>query len=136
MKNLFTVACSLLILLSTSCGKVRGWWPGVTDPISAPTNGCNKDIDVIFNNNCYNSLIVFFLEVNPGSEINCEKLYNIGTIDQDQNTKIVTIHKGKIGYFVFAESINGQCTGGKRKAERFVEYSGNTSNQVTLSMCQ
>lgn len=50
-------------------------------------------------------------------------------------TKTVTIHKGKLGYFVFAENVEGKCTGGHRKAEAWINCELSTSEETYLEVC-
>lgn len=120
-----------------SCG-LHGWFPGWDDnpktSTTQPTQGCNKDLIVHYKNNCSKELIMYFIEINPGSTFNCESLGDSGTIAANE-TKTVTIHKGKLGYFVFAEDTEGKCTGGHRKADAWVSCEQSTSDEATFDVC-
>lgn len=125
----------LIVIMLSGCDGIRGWWPGTDGTSTIPTQGCDKDLTVYYKNNCEKTLIVYFTEVNPGSIVDCKTLQDYGSIYSDQS-KTFTIHKGKIGFFVFAEDQEGKCTGGHRKAEAWVNCSQSTSNEVSFSICQ
>lgn len=82
------------VIFSFGCNGIHGWFPGYTDPQPAPAQGCNKDLTVHYKYNCEKSLIMYFIEVNPGTTVECEKLNDNGTISANE-TKAVTVHKGK-----------------------------------------
>lgn len=131
---------SLFLLLSfffASCG-LKGWFPGWDDNPKTttiqPTQGCNKDLIVNYKNNCSKRLIMYFMEITPGSRFNCESLIDLGTMAANE-VKTVIIHKGKLGYFVFAEDEEGKCTGGHRKAEAWVSCEQSTSDEASFNVC-
>ena len=128
----------LTIILLTGCNGIHGWFPGYTDPQptqTQPAQGCNKDLTVHYKNNCSKDLIMYFIEVNPGTTVNCESLGDFGTMTANE-TETVTIHKGKIGYFVFADDTEGKCKGGHRKAERWINCEQSNNGEVTFNVCQ
>jgi hypothetical protein len=128
-----SVILSMIIL--SGC---QGWFPGWDDnpktTTTQPAQGCNKDLMVHYKNNCPKDLIMYFIEVSPGTMVNCESLTDLGGITINE-TKTVTIHKGKNGYFVFAQDVEGKCTGGHRKAEYWVNCEQSTSDEVTFDIC-
>ena len=77
---------------------------------------------------------MYFTEANHGTIVDCENLTDNGTISENE-TKSVTIHKGKSGYFVFAEDAEGKCTGGHRKAEYWFNCEQSTSDEATFDVC-
>ncbi|MCC6690411.1 MAG: hypothetical protein IT235_02650 [Bacteroidia bacterium] len=126
------------IIFLSSCDGIHGWFPEWDDnPKTTPTQpaqGCNKDLTVHFKNNCSKNLIMYFIEVNPSITVSCESLQNYGFMASNE-TKSVTIHKGKNGYFVFAEDEEAKCTGGHRKAEYWINCERSTSNEVSFDVC-
>lgn len=136
MKKNLIALLSLLTILS-SCG-LKGWFPGWDDnpktSTTQPVQGCNKDVTVHYKNNCSKSLIMYFTEVNPGTTVNCETLTEHGHMTSNAILTAI-IHKGKLGYFVFAEDVEGKCTGGHRKAEYWVNCEQSTSEEATFDVC-
>lgn len=134
MKN---ITFLITVIFFTGCG-LKGWFPGWDDnpkiSTTQPTQGCNKDLNVHYKNNCSKTLIMYFIEINPGTTFVCESLSDLGSININE-MKTVTIHKGKIGYFVFAEDIEGKCTGGQRKAEYWVSCEQSTSEEASFDIC-
>ena len=129
-----------IILITTIFGcDLRGWFPGwddnTTTSTKQPIQGCNNDININYKNNCSKALLLYFIEINPRVTFNCESLSSYGTIGADQ-IKTVTIHKGKLGYFVFAEDTEGKCTSGHRKSEAWVNCEQSTSSEVSFNVCQ
>lgn len=127
-----------MILSITSCNGIRGWFPGYTDPqptSTQPKTGCTSDVTVHYKNDCSKNLIMYFIEVNPGTTVICESLIDYGNMTINE-VKTVTIHKGKLGYFVFAEDSDGKCTGGRRKAETWVNCEQSTNENVNFNVCQ
>ena len=135
MKKTLLVIFSMTII---SCNGIHGWFPGFTDnpPTSTtqPSVGCNKDINVHYKNNCSKELIMYFIEVSPNTTINCETLEDLGIISLNE-TKTTMVHKGKLGYFVFAEDKEGKCTCGHRKAESYVNCEQSTGEDVYIDVC-
>lgn len=135
MKKLFI---AFHFLFFGSCKGITGWFPGWDNSpqtsSSQPTVGCSKDLNVHFKNNCTMSLIMYFIEINPGSNFLCENLNEYGIIALDA-TKSIIIHKGKLGFVVFAEYVEGKCTGGHRKSERWINCEKSTSDEVIFNVC-
>ena len=125
----------MTVTLFSGCDRIRGWWPGTDGTSTMPSQGCDKDLTVYYKNNCGKTLIVYFTEVNPGTTVDCNVLQDYGSIYADQS-KTFTIHKGKIGFFVFALDQEGKCTGGHRKAEAWVNCSQSSSNEASFNICQ
>jgi hypothetical protein len=99
----------------------------------APNRVCAKDIRVHFKNNSESPLLVFFAEVNPGGVISCDHLQSGGSIAVgDLSTTI--LHKGKIGYFVFAETQEGSRSIAKRRAETWVQCVPSATDDVYFDM--
>ena len=127
----------LTTILFTGCNGIHGWFPGYTDPQptqTQPAQGCNKDLIVHYKNNCSKDLIMYFTEVNPGITIICGSLTDLGSMNTNE-TKTVTIHKGKIGYFVFAEDSEGKCSSAHRKADAWVNCQQSTSDEANFDVC-
>jgi|GEM_PF-5049987 len=128
-KILFLLALVTLI----GCG-----FPGVSDGPSQsshqPSAGCNQDVKVHYRNNCGKNLIVFFIEVNPGTPAICESLERMGSILVNQRREF-TIHKGKTAFFVFAEDEEGKCNGGHRKSEAWVNCEQASSSEASFDVC-
>ena len=93
-----------------------------------------RDLTVHYKNNGSKNLIMYFIEVNPGITVVCETLTDLGTMSINE-TKTVTIHKGKNGYFVFAEDNEGKCSSGHRKADAWVNCEQSSSDEVTFNVC-
>jgi hypothetical protein len=132
------IAVALIFLGSSACNGMHGWFPGWDDnpktSSTQPPEGCNKDVTVHYKNNCSKNLIMYFIEVNPGTTVNCESLNNYGFMASNE-IKTATIHKGKNGYFVFAEDEEGKCTGGHRKAEYWVNCEQSNNEEATFNIC-
>lgn len=128
----------IAVIFCISCNGIHGWFPGWDDnpktSTTQPVQGCNKDLTVHFKNNCSKNLIMYFIEVNPNTTFNCENLIDYGFMASNK-TKTATIHKGKMGYFVFAEDEEGKCTGGHRKAEYWVNCEQSTSDEANFDVC-
>ncbi|MFT4016994.1 MAG: hypothetical protein QM668_08540 [Agriterribacter sp.] len=132
------IAITIISLNLFACNGIHGWFPGWDDnpktSATQPTQGCYKDIAVHYKNNCSKSLVMYFIEVNPGTTVNCESLNDYGFMASNE-TKTATIHNGKIGYFVFADDAEGKCTGGHRKAEYWVNCEQSTSEEASFNVC-
>ncbi len=126
---LLLVVASLL-----SCGKMRGWFPGWEGDLTQPLKGCQHDLTVHYSNNCDMNLLVYFIEVDPGTIVNCEILVYSGNLGSNLS-KTFTIHKGKIGYFVFAENEEGKCSGAHRKSETWVNCSQSNGDEAFFQVC-
>lgn len=132
---------SILIILGLSmisCDGIHGWFPGYTEPNPSqkqPTIGCNKDLTVVYKNNCSENLIMYFIEVNPETNVKCDRLTDLGNISFNE-TKTVIIHQGKNGYFVFAKDSEGKCSIGHRKAEAWVKCEESSSDSLILEVCR
>ncbi len=134
MKKLIII---IIVFSLIGCDGIHGWFPGYTDPQptpTQPTTGCNKDLTVHYKNNCSKDLIMYFIEVNPGTTVMCESLIDQGSMNMNE-TKTVVIHKGKNGYFVFAEDKEGKCSSGHRKADAWVNCEQSTSDEATFNVC-
>jgi hypothetical protein len=134
MKELIII---IIVFSLIGCDGIHGWFPGYTDPQPTPTQptiGCNKDLTVHYKNNCSKNLIMYFIEVSPNTTINCESLEDLGIIVMNE-TKTMIVHKGKLGYIVFAEDEEGKCTGGHRKAELYVNCELSTSDDAYFNVC-
>jgi hypothetical protein len=133
-KKIFFVS---LVLSFVGCG-LHGWFPGWDEnpkiSTTQPTQGCNRDLIVHYKNNCSKELIMYFIEINPGSTFNCETLGGFGNMAANE-MKTVTIHKGKLGYFVFAEDAEGKCNIGHRQAEAWVSCENATSGEASFDIC-
>ncbi len=83
----FKIRNAILIIVTvivvSGCG-LKGWFPGWDDnpktSTTQPAQGCNQDINVHYKNNCSKELIMYFIEVNPGTTVNCESLEDFGSI--------------------------------------------------------
>ncbi len=128
----------LFAIILVGCDGVRGWFPGWGDStqilIPQPKEGCQQDLSVHYSNNCDMNLLVYFIEVDPGTIVNCEILVYSGNLGSNLS-KTFTIHKGKIGYFVFAENEEGKCSGAHRKAETWVDCSQSTGDEAFFQVC-
>ncbi|SEM90973.1 hypothetical protein SAMN04488505_10719 [Chitinophaga rupis] len=132
------LSCIFLMLTLPACDGIRGWFPGYTDPKPSqakPDQGCNKDLTVHYKNNCSKQLIMYFTEITPGSSFQCEGLGNLGMIVVNE-TKSVTVHKGKIGYLVFAEDPEGRCNSAHRKSEAWVNCEQSNNEEATFNVCR
>lgn len=115
-------------------------WPGYGDDSTVisstePTSGANQDVEIYFANNCDQDLLIYFNETMPGSILPCTTLKDYGWLKR--NSKIrVTVHKGKIGFIAFAENTEGKCTGGNRRAEKWIDASNASSNTSFFNACQ
>lgn len=116
----------------------NGWFPGFTDdqPVqSQPSQGCNKDLNLQFKNNCNQNILLYFLEINPGETVDCEKMVDYGTIPINETSGTFKIHKGKIGYFVFANDKEGKCSSQHRKSETWINCEQSNNSDVIFNIC-
>lgn len=101
---------------------------------SKPVKGSDHDVTVYWKNNCENTLIVYAIQIAPGSSFNCDQLEYYGSVSKMGNFSYV-IPKGKIAFFAFAETTAGQCTGGQRKAEYWVNTENSTATTANFPIC-
>ncbi len=119
----------------TSCGPMTGYGDDKTaTSTTKPTAGANQDVTVHFSNNCGQDVLVYYNEILPGSILPCESLKDLGLLTRN-NEIPVTVHKGKIGFIVFAETSEGKCTGGKRKAVSWIDASNASSASSYFNSC-
>ncbi len=126
----------VLFLLTLSCDNLFERHKPTPIQISgtSPSAGCNRDVTIQFRNTCGKDLIVYMIEALPASTFNCESLIYLGRIGNNISRKF-EIKKGKIGYFVFAENEEGQCTGRYRKSELWVDCSNSNGNEAHFTTC-
>lgn len=140
MKNnsrLLLLIFSFILTACKECPLKLGFPEKVPNPTTSanpPSVGCNQDVSTNFKNNCNIELLVYFIEVIPGSTFNCTSFSNFGRLGPNQSRKF-TIHKGKIAQFVFAIDPEGQCTRGHRKSEFWVDCSKSNGNEGFFSTC-
>jgi len=134
--GLFFAATSLSLLL-TSCPDGFGWPDSKDVPQQSntkPAEGAKIDITAIYKNNCGVDLLVYYIEVPPGSTFSCSQLTYVGALPIE-GTIAVTLHVGKIGYAVFAMSADGQCSGSEQKAYSWIDGSRATSSEGHFNVC-
>jgi len=138
MKKFIIVIIGFLTLVGCKECPIRGGFPEkITDPNTSPnrpTNGCKVDLTTNFKNNCNIKLYVFYLEIDPGAFIKCEELQYGGELSPNQSKQYI-IHKGKLGYFVFAEALDAKCTDSQIKSLKWVDCSNSTSNTGFFDTC-